>query len=146
MSHMVIYRSVEGQPVFHQVESLEDAARHVETLRNAGQGGDARIFSMKEVKIEVKTYYRVEVASEEDKPAAAPAPAAAAPAPAGRPGRRDARSGRPRGAGGRQARAGRRRCRCGRQRRSLRPLRQGLAAGVSRSPRPSAGRRPRRRR
>jgi hypothetical protein len=85
MSHMVIYRSVEGQPVFHQVESLEDAARHVETLRNAGQGGDARIFSMKEVKIEVKTYYRVEVASEEDKPAAAPAPAAAAPAPAPAP-------------------------------------------------------------
>jgi hypothetical protein len=85
MSHMVIYRSVEGQPVFHQVESLEDAARHVETLRNAGQGGDARIFSMKEVKIEVKTYYRVEVASEEDKPAAAPAVAAAAPAPAPAP-------------------------------------------------------------
>ena len=77
MSHMVIYRSVEGQPVFHQVESLEDAARHVETLRNAGQGGDARIFSMKEVKIEVKTYYRVEVASDDDKPA--PAPVAAAP-------------------------------------------------------------------
>jgi hypothetical protein len=68
MSHMVIYRSVEGQPVFHQVESLEDAARHVETLRNAGQGGDARIFSMKEVKIEVKTYYRVEVASDDDTP------------------------------------------------------------------------------
>jgi hypothetical protein len=87
MTHMVIYRSVEGQPVFHQVENLEDAARHVESLRNAGQGDDARIFSMKEVKIEVKTYYRVEVASEEDKPATAPAapapaPAAAAPAPA----------------------------------------------------------------
>jgi len=81
MSHMVIYRSVEGQPVFHQVENLEDAARHVETLRNAGQGGDARIFSMKEVKIEVKTYYRVEVASEEDKPAAPVAPVAPAAAP-----------------------------------------------------------------
>ena len=98
MSHMVIYRSVEGQPVFHQVESLEDAARHVETLRNAGQGGDARIFSMKEVKIEVKTYYRVEVASDDEKPsvapvtpapaaaaAAAPAPSAPAPAPAASP-------------------------------------------------------------
>lgn len=82
MSHMVIYRSVEGQPVFHQVESLEDAARHVETLRNAGQGGDARIFSMKEVKIEVKTYYRVEVASDDDKPAPAAAPAPQAPAAA----------------------------------------------------------------
>ncbi len=80
MSHMVIYRSVEGSPVFHQVESLEDAARHVETLRNAGQGADARIFSMKEVKIEVKTYYRVEVASVEEKPApVAPVQAAVAP-------------------------------------------------------------------
>jgi hypothetical protein len=72
MSHMVIYRSVEGQPVFHQVENLEDAARHVESLRNAGQGDDARIFAMKEVKIEVKTYYRVEVSSDDG--AAAPAP------------------------------------------------------------------------
>jgi hypothetical protein len=86
MSHMVMYRSVEGQQVFHQVESLEDAARHVETLRNAGQGGDARIFAMHEVKIEVKTYYRVEVASSEpavvaEAPAAVPAPVAA-PAPA----------------------------------------------------------------
>ena len=88
MSHMVIYRSVEGQPVFHQVENLEDAARHVETLRNAGQGDDARIFAMKEVKIEVKTYYRVEVAGDEAPPApskpvvAADTSQAAAPAPA----------------------------------------------------------------
>ena len=82
MSHMVIYRSVEGQPVFHQVETLEDAARHVETLRNAGQGDDARIFAMKEVKIAVKTYYRVEVASDEAPVAAAAEPAAAAAAPA----------------------------------------------------------------
>lgn len=80
MSHMVIYRSVEGQPVFHQVESLEDAARHVETLRNAGQGDDARIFAMKEVKIAVKTYYKVEVEAEDG--AAAAAAAAPAPAPA----------------------------------------------------------------
>ena len=82
MSHMVIYRSVEGQPVFHQVENLEDAARHVETLRNAGQGDDARIFAMKEVKIAVKTYYRVEVEGEDGAAAAAAAaPAAATAAP-----------------------------------------------------------------
>ena len=87
MSHMVIYRSVEGSPVFHQVETLEDAARHVETLRNAGQGDDARIFAMKEVKIAVKTYYKVEVEGDEAPaaPAPAPAPAAAAPAPAPAP-------------------------------------------------------------
>ena len=81
MTHMVIYRSVEGQPVFHQVENLEDAARHVETLRNAGQGDDARIFAMKEVKIAVKTYYRVEVADDDAAaPVEAPAPAPAKPA------------------------------------------------------------------
>ena len=56
MSHMVIYRSPEGQPVYHQTESLEDAARHLEQLRNAGQGADARIFSLNEVRVEVKTY------------------------------------------------------------------------------------------
>jgi len=78
MSHMVMYRSVEGSPMFHQVASLQDAVRHVETLHNAGQGSDARIFSMKEVKIEVKTYYRVEVTAEEDKAPEAP-PAMAAP-------------------------------------------------------------------
>jgi hypothetical protein len=94
MSHMVIYRSVEGQPVYHQVENLEDAARHVETLRNAGQGDDARIFALKEVKIAVKTYYRVEVSDDEaaaapaaSKPIAADTSAAAAapPAPAAPP-------------------------------------------------------------
>lgn len=81
MTHMVIYRSVDKQPVFHQVENLEDAARHVETLRNAGQGGDARIFRMEEVKIAVKTYYRVEVAAEEPQAAAPEEPAAAEPGP-----------------------------------------------------------------
>ena len=89
MSHMVIYRSVEGSPVFHQVETLEDAARHVESLRNAGQGDDARIFAMKEVKIAVKTYYKVEVEGDEapapQAAAAAPAPEAAAPAAAAAP-------------------------------------------------------------
>ncbi len=80
MSHMVIYRSVEGQPVFHQVENLEDAARHVETLRNAGQGGDARIFRMEEVKIAVKTYYRVEVAADEATSTSASPPAPRVPA------------------------------------------------------------------
>ena len=83
MSFMVIYRSPEGQPVYHQMESLEEAARHVEHLRNAGQGGDARIFRMQEIPIEVKTYYKVELPAEApDAPAAAAAPA---PAPAAAP-------------------------------------------------------------
>lgn len=88
MSHIVIYRSNDGQAVYHQVEGLEEAARHVEWLRNSGQGKDAKIFRMQEVAIEVKTYYRVEVATAEEAPAAPaasspqPAPAQPAPAPA----------------------------------------------------------------
>ena len=91
MTHMVTYRSGEDQPVYHPTESLEEAARHVEQLRNAGQGGDARIFRMEEIPMEVKTYYKVEVAvGGGKKPDAAPAPAVpvaedAAPAPAAAP-------------------------------------------------------------
>ncbi|HEX4979185.1 MAG TPA: hypothetical protein VFV35_03890 [Acidimicrobiales bacterium] len=73
---MVIYRSPDGQPVYHQTESLEEAARHLEQLRNGGQGADARIFSMQEIRVEVKTYYKVELPAD-----VAPAAAASAPAP-----------------------------------------------------------------
>jgi hypothetical protein len=80
MTHMVIHRSSEGAPVYHPTESLEEAARHVEQLRNAGQGADARIFRMEEIPMEVKTYYKVEVPG-----VAAPAPAKADAAPAPSP-------------------------------------------------------------
>ena len=82
MSHLVIHRSADGSPIYHQAESLEEAARHVESLRNAGQGDDARIFRMQEVPIEVKTYYRVEVSVPAGEDAAKPAAAAAPAAPA----------------------------------------------------------------
>lgn len=61
MPHMVIFRNNEGKPGYHQAEALDDAARFVEHLRNQEQVSDARIFSMQEVPIEFKTYYKVEV-------------------------------------------------------------------------------------
>ena len=61
MPHMVIFRSAEGKPGYHQAESLDEAVRFVEHLRNQEQVSDARIFSMQEVPIEFKTYYKVEV-------------------------------------------------------------------------------------
>lgn len=69
MPHMVIFRNNEGKPGYHQAEALDDAVRFVEHLRNQEQVSDARIFSMQEVPIEFKTYYKVEVGV----PAAAPA-------------------------------------------------------------------------
>ena len=70
MPHMVIFRSSEGKPGYHQAEALDEAVRFVEHLRNQEQVSDARIFSMQEVPIEFKTYYKVEVG--------VPAPAAPA--------------------------------------------------------------------
>src|SRR2546423_11280515 len=68
MPHMVIFRDAEGRPGYHQSEALEDAVRFVEHLRNEQEVSDTRVFSMQEVPLEFKSYWRV---------------AAAPPAPAG---------------------------------------------------------------
>jgi len=62
MPHMVIFRSAEGKPGYHQAETLDEAVRFTERLRNQEQVSDARIFRMQEVPIEFKPYYKVEVA------------------------------------------------------------------------------------
>jgi hypothetical protein len=80
MAHMVVFRSNEGKPGYHQVEALDDAVKFVERLRNQENVTEARIFLMQEVPIEFKTYYRVEVgASGEDVDAGVPAEMAAEP-------------------------------------------------------------------
>jgi hypothetical protein len=60
---MVVFRSNEGKPGYHQTEALEDAVKFVERLRNIENVTEARIFRMQEVPLEFKTYYRVEVGS-----------------------------------------------------------------------------------
>jgi hypothetical protein len=82
MSHMVIFRTAEGKPGYHQSENLDEAVRFVEHLRNSENVPDARIFRMQEVPIEFKTYVRVEVAGMDEAPAAAPVASAAPVAPA----------------------------------------------------------------
>ena len=62
---MVIFRRPDGKPGYHQADSVEDAVRFVEMLRNQEKVTDARIFRMEEVPIEVRTYFRVEVAGEQ---------------------------------------------------------------------------------
>ena len=63
MTHMVIFRSPEGKPGYHQAEGVDAAMRFAEMLRNQEHVTDARIFRMDEVPIEFKTYYRVELAT-----------------------------------------------------------------------------------
>jgi len=74
MSFMVNFRSAEGKPGYHPTDSLEEAVRFVEHLRNQEQVADARVWRLQEVPLEVKTYYKVVV------PSGAPAPAPAATA------------------------------------------------------------------
>ena len=74
MTHMVIFRSPEGKPGYHQSEGLDEAMRFAEMLRNQEQVTDARIFRMDEVPIEFKTYYRVEMVAESADQTAASTP------------------------------------------------------------------------
>ncbi|MBW3668599.1 MAG: hypothetical protein KY443_05235 [Actinobacteria bacterium] len=69
MSHMVVFRSAEGKPGYHQADSLDEAVRFVEHLRNQEGVSDTRLFKMQEIPLEVRTYYRVEVASGAETPA-----------------------------------------------------------------------------
>ena len=79
MSFLVNFRSAEGKPGYHPTESLEEAIRFVEHLRNQEHVVDARVWRLHEVPLEVKTYYKVEVVAAEPavpKPAAPKPPAA----------------------------------------------------------------------
>ena len=75
MSFMVNFRSAEWKPGYHQTDSLEEAVRFVEHLRNQEEVSDARVWRLQEVPLEVKTYYKVVVPSGVPSPAPAPAPA-----------------------------------------------------------------------
>ena len=77
MAHMVIFRRPDGKPGYHQADGVDDAIRFVEMLRNQEKVTDARIFRMEEVPIEIRTYYKVEVAGEEPEPLAPVPPAVA---------------------------------------------------------------------
>lgn len=79
---MVIFRSPDGKPGYHQAETLEEAVAFVERVRNEDSVTDARVFRMDEVAIEFKVYYRVEVAGEAPTAVAVPdVPASADVAP-----------------------------------------------------------------
>lgn len=61
MPHMVVFRK-EGKPGYHWAETLDDAVRFVEHLRNNEQVPDSKVYRMQEVPLEFKVLYKVEVA------------------------------------------------------------------------------------
>jgi hypothetical protein len=61
LSHMVIYRTADGQPGYHQADELDEAVRFVERLRNGDGVDGARIFKMEEVNFDFRPYFKVEI-------------------------------------------------------------------------------------
>jgi hypothetical protein len=61
LSHMVIYRTADGQPGYHQAGELDEAVRFVERLRNGDGVDGARIFRMEEVNFDFRPYFKVEI-------------------------------------------------------------------------------------
>ena len=76
---MVIYRTADGQPGYHQAEELDEAVRFVERLRNGDGVDGARIFKMEEVNFDFRPYFKVEIG-----PGGLPIETPAPPAFAGR--------------------------------------------------------------
>lgn len=75
MSHMVIYRSVDGKPGFQQTDDLMSAVEFVERLRNADGVESARIYRLEQVSFRFEPYYQVHI---DDAPAPTPPPATVA--------------------------------------------------------------------
>jgi len=61
MSHMVIYRGIDGKPGYQQADDIHDAVAFVESKRNDEGVEQARIFRLEEVVFEYRPYYRVEL-------------------------------------------------------------------------------------
>jgi hypothetical protein len=91
---MVIFQTADGSPGYNQFESVDEAVKFVEKLRNEQGIENARMFALEEIKFELKPYYRVELQaltrgpstpsapSAPAAPASTPAPAPVAPSPA----------------------------------------------------------------
>lgn len=78
MSHMVIYRSVDGKPGFQQTDDLVAAVEFVERLRNLEGVESARIYRLEQVNFRFQPYFQVHLdtgdAPEIPKPLVSPAP------------------------------------------------------------------------
>lgn len=80
MEHLVRFTTAEGRDGHHYAENLDEALKFVERLRNTEEASDVRVFRLREVPIEFRAYYKVEVrpadGGEDDALPEAPVPAA----------------------------------------------------------------------
>jgi len=81
VSHMVIYRTGDGQPGYHQADELDQAVEFVERLRNGEGVNSARIFHMEEVNFDFRPYFKVEIGPSGESTKGPTADSAPAPEP-----------------------------------------------------------------
>ncbi|MGH8889743.1 MAG: hypothetical protein ACRDV3_08280 [Acidothermaceae bacterium] len=77
MEHVVFFPAQDGTPAFRRFAGIEDAVRFVEHLRNVENVGGASVYSLTEVPLSFKAWYRVELPGTEGE-AGQPAPEASA--------------------------------------------------------------------
>ena len=61
MSHMVTFATADGKPAYHPTDSLDEAVRFVERLRNQESVDDVKILAVREIAFEFKSYFKVEL-------------------------------------------------------------------------------------
>lgn len=79
MKHVVLSTDASGQPKIDEVDTLDEALQLVERLRNDAAVDDVRV--LREVPIEVRTYYKVVAVEDTSADAAAGSGAVATPPP-----------------------------------------------------------------
>lgn len=82
VSYVVNWRGSDGQAGWHPVADLQEAAGHVEHLRNNEGVTETKIFKLDEVPFELRQVYRVEIAVADEPAPTFSAPVEPAPAPA----------------------------------------------------------------
>lgn len=72
MEHVVFFPAPDGTPAFRRFAGIEEAVRFVEHLRNVENVSSASVYSLSEVPLSFKAWYRVEVPGESAQGAEAP--------------------------------------------------------------------------
>ena len=73
MPHIVIHDDRDGVTQYRQFDDLQASVDHLEMLYNADGVEGPRLYTLHEVKFEVKSYIRIEIGSPEPEPAPLPA-------------------------------------------------------------------------
>jgi hypothetical protein len=71
VEHLVRFTTAEGRDGHHYAESLDAALVFAEHVHNSEDASNVRVYRLREVPIEFKTYVKVEIRGEDEEAAAA---------------------------------------------------------------------------